>query len=358
MSTVSALGQSGSTSYNAVYSDVKGLQSIRQLGQSDQAAALSEVSKQFESILVNMMLKQMRSATNVLAEGSYLGGDKVGFYQEMLDDQLSIELTKRDGLGFAETLAGQLGGGAADLKTANADAQQGLPIEQALLAARLGSHSAIASSKDSTQAENSASLRTDSTAYTTSLAAIRPYTGQSILSDPSAAGSVSFASPQEFVQSLYPHAERAANKLGVAPEALLAQAALETGWGQHMPAGKQGEQSFNLFGIKADQRWAGDTTQVDTLEYLSGQPVKVNASFRNYQSFEQSFNDYVDFVSSQSRYQAAVDNAADPKAYITELHKAGYATDPLYAEKIQQILARDEFKRDVHNTVSTQLPQG
>ena len=171
-----------------------------------------------------------------------------------------------------------------------------------------------------------------------------------------------FSSPEQFIQTLYPQAQNAARELGVSPEILLAQAALETGWGQHMPSDKQGKHGFNLFGIKADTRWDGESTSVETLEYFGDKALKVNAAFRSYDSFEQSFNDYVAFVKDQSRYQVALDNAGDSSAYIHALHKAGYATDPRYAEKIEQILQRAEFTSAAHGaavaTTTDQFPQG
>ncbi len=346
------------------YSDIHGLQSIKQLGQVDKQAALAEVSKQFESILVNMMLKNMRSATNVLSEGSFLGGDKVNFYQEMLDDELSINLTKDKGFGFADAMMRQLGGDdqqsqsgqlqEASLNTlGNADVPQGIPIDQALFASRIA-------------IRNEVKAQIDQLPYTQSLSEIKPSAtlSENVSAQDSAAANANqrFDSPQAFVQALYPSAQQAAKQLGVTPEILLAQAALETGWGQHMPSDNQGKHGFNLFGIKADDRWNGSSTTVETLEYFGDKPLKVNAAFRSYDSFDQSFNDYVSFVSSQPRYQEALKNTGDSAEYIQALHQAGYATDPRYAEKIQQILNRNEFKQaHTHAAladVANQAPQG
>lgn len=355
MSSPSAILSTASASFDVAansrtYSDIQGLQSIKQLGQVDKQAALQEVSKQFESILVNMMLKNMRSATNVLSEGSYLGGDKVNFYQEMMDDELSVALSAREGLGFADTIASQLGGTRAsaeqgDVKAAADNSGHGIPIDQALFANRIAVQQSRASGADSLANQQA-------------LATIQP----SLTAAPiTATTNTRFASPEQFIQSLYPQAQNAARELGVKPETLLAQAALETGWGQHMPSDKQGNHGFNLFGIKADTRWNGASTTVETLEYFGDKPLKVNAAFRSYDSFEQSFNDYVSFVKDQSRYQPALENAADSSAYIQALHKAGYATDPRYAEKIEQILQRAEFngalKGAVIATTTDQLPQ-
>lgn len=353
------------------YSDIHGLQSIKQLGQVDKQAALAEVSKQFESILVNMMLKNMRSATNVLSEGSFLGGDKVNFYQEMLDDELSINLTKDQGFGFADAMMRQLGGDdqqsesqqlqqQATLNTLeNTEAPQAIPIDQALFASRIAIRNEVKSQIDQLPyAKSLSEIKPSVSALTTENTS--GINGSSI--DTANNANQRFDSPQAFVQALYPSAEQAAKQLGVTPEILLAQAALETGWGQHMPSDSQGKHGFNLFGIKADERWNGASTKVETLEYFGDKPLKVNAAFRSYDSFDQSFNDYVNFVSSQPRYQDALQNTGDSSEYIQALHQAGYATDPRYAEKIQQILNRNEFKQTHTQAaladVANQAPQG
>jgi len=322
--------------HSSVYSDLQGLQSIKQLGQVDEGAALTEVSKQFESILVNMMLKNMRSATNVFSEGSYLGGDQVSFYQEMLDDQWSVELTRGAGLGFAEPMSRQLSGEKAVSKDSDLSTAP-MSIEEVLSSAR------ITKQRSEFVAPVSTGVALPNTNASSSIAP-------------------RFDSPEAFVKGLYESAQQAAKTLGVEPSTLLAQSALETGWGQHLPSGKDGQHGFNLFGIKADARWNGPVTKVDTLEYFSGQPIKVNAAFRQYDSFEQSFNDYAEFVSSQPRYQPALEKVNDAAGYIQALQEAGYATDPKYAEKVQGILNRDVFKKESVDatlfSLSEQLPHG
>lgn len=329
-SSISASTAAYGGGHSSVYSDLQGLESIKQLGQVDENAALAEVSKQFESILVNMMLKNMRSATNVLSEGSYLGGDQVSFYQEMLDDQWSVELTRGAGLGFANPMAQQLGGDRSIPKDDNVTSAA-MSIEQILSGVRITKQ----------RSEFIAPIESTTTVKSMQRLGDTPI----------------FSTPEAFVEGLYDSAEQAANKLGVAPSTLLAQSALETGWGQHFPSGKDGQHGFNLFGIKADDRWSGPVTQVETVEYFAGQPVKVNANFRRYDSFEQSFNDYVDFVSSQSRYQPALEKATDAAGYIQALQAAGYATDPKYAEKVQAILNRDIFNKASLDAISFSLSE-
>ena len=124
---------------------------------------------------------------------------------------------------------------------------------------------------------------------------------------------------------------------------LVAQAALETGWGRHVMAAGAAS-SNNLFGIKADGRWDGPSVTVSTLEFQGGVMRRVRAPFRAYESLGASFDDYARFVGRQARYQAALDAAraagGDGETYIRHLHRAGYATDPDYADKVVDVMRR------------------
>ena len=159
--------------------------------------------------------------------------------------------------------------------------------------------------------------------------------------------------PVAFIQSLLPAAQKAAASLGLEPLALIAQAALETGWGQRMFKNTTGQNSNNLFGIKAQANWQGQVAVVDTLEYRQGVAQKEKARFRAYDSAEQSLHDYVDLIQSNPRYQAALSVASDTKAYFQRLQAAGYATDPNYAQKILSVLEGSSFK-EVRNLLAKQ----
>jgi flagellar protein FlgJ len=156
---------------------------------------------------------------------------------------------------------------------------------------------------------------------------------------PGAPSKTRFSSPAEFIATMLPMAEKAAKRLGVEPRFLVAQAALETGWGKSMIRQKDGSNSHNLFGIKATG-WDGESARVKTTEYVDGKATKQMAGFRAYDSFEQSFNDYVRLLENNDRYQSAVQVAStsgDSERFVKELQRAGYATDPQYASKINQI---------------------
>ena len=132
-------------------------------------------------------------------------------------------------------------------------------------------------------------------------------------------------------------AEKAAEKIGVEARYLVAQAALETGWGKSIIRQQDGSSSHNLFGIKTHNSWDGESARVQTTEYKGGKAVKEAASFRAYDSYAQSFDDYVSFLQNNGRYQGALNVTANPERFVRELQQAGYATDPNYARKVAQI---------------------
>lgn len=161
---------------------------------------------------------------------------------------------------------------------------------------------------------------------------IKPQTGNNDLSLP-----LQFNSPAEFVSGVWPMAQQAAAEIGVQPEVLVAQAALETGWGKYIIEGQQGS-SFNLFNIKADNRWAGDYIGKNVLEYRDGVAIREQSRFRAYNDYQHSFSDYVQFLQSNPRYSEALKNTTDANKFVEKLHQAGYATDPAYADKIKRIM--------------------
>ena len=149
-------------------------------------------------------------------------------------------------------------------------------------------------------------------------------------------------SPQEFVALAYPYAHQPAKKLAVNAKVLVAIAALETGWGRHLPADKAGS-SNNYFGIKADPRWPGKKVAGQTLEFRHGIFNSLQQTFRAYATLKDSFNDFADFILSNQRYQKALAFAHDTQKFLQAMQQAGYATDPAYADKILKILDHSAF---------------
>ncbi|QUX98201.1 flagellar assembly peptidoglycan hydrolase FlgJ [Marinomonas sp. CT5] len=313
------------------FADFSSLTALKTKAQQDPDAALKDVAQQFESIFINMLLKNMRS-TNEAIGSDLFSSAQTKQYQEMMDSQMSQSLAKSGGIGLSEALirqyqtkqqglfsspeAKQRG----DADFLNQVAKQDL-VRIKALAQRASTefiHSVQQEASDLSAAEQS--------------------------SAPSAV-SVIFDSPDEFVQNLWPHAQRVAAKLGVNPKAILAQAALETGWGKYPIAKEDGAASFNLFGIKADNRWQGDRAVVNTLEFRDGIAKREKAAFRAYNSFSQSFEDYADFLSTSERYKDALESGKDASMFAASLQKGGYATDPKYAEKIDNILSSKWFQK-------------
>jgi flagellar protein FlgJ len=246
-----------------------------------------------------MMVKQMRQASF----GTGLFESKQSeFVRDMYDQQLSLHLTEQRGLGMARMLRNQLGGDEVVKQGPNTS-----------LEAYWQQPSILAKSPVTAVAKSATST-------------------------PEVQAPVNIDSPQSFVEALWPAADKAAQALGLPTEALLAQAALETGWGGHVMRAANGTSSHNLFGIKADQRWSGERVRQETLEFEQDVAVRRREFFRTYGSFEESFQDYVDFLKQNPRYAHALRNTRDVAEYFKALQDAGYATDPEYAQKIVRVM--------------------
>lgn len=269
--------------------NTQGLESLKTMGRERDPEALREVAKKFESLFVHQMLKNMRSANDVFSEGNFLNSSETKFHQEMLDQQLSLELTKGTGLGLAEVLYRQMQHAYGDYLSSATSAPDAFGSYQ-LTAKSVGGKTRVANS------------------------------------------------PEEFIAALKPYAEKAAAELNVNADVLLAQAALETGWGRKVIHTPEGHNSHNLFNIKADQSWQGNSVNVPTLEYHQGIARQERADFRRYDDYAQSFDDYVNFLQSNPRYREALQEGGDSANYAEELQRAGYATDPEYADKIKRLL--------------------
>ncbi|MCU1752482.1 flagellar assembly peptidoglycan hydrolase FlgJ [Pseudomonas sp. 6D_7.1_Bac1] len=161
--------------------------------------------------------------------------------------------------------------------------------------------------------------------------------GRAMAQIPLAPAKKTFSSADEFINTMMPMAKAAADRIGVDPRYLVAQAALETGYGKSVMRAQDGSNSHNLFGIKAGSSWQGDSARAITSEFRNGAMVKETAEFRSYDSYQDSFHDLVTLLQSNNRYQDVLKSADNPEQFVRELQKAGYATDPNYASKISQI---------------------
>jgi flagellar protein FlgJ len=162
---------------------------------------------------------------------------------------------------------------------------------------------------------------------------------------PTASPTASVApSPTEFVNRMLPSIKTAAASLGVNPLGLLAQAALETGWGQRMPRNADGSSSNNMFGIKAGEGWTGPKAIADSMEVTNGVAAPKRTAFRSYGSIEESVNDFAALLKNSPRYKEALAAGADPQAYASQIGSSGYATDPEYRNKLNEILHSDALQ--------------
>ncbi len=316
-----------------VYTDFQGLGRLRAKARQDSPGALREVASQFEGLMLQMMLKGMRQAS--LGEG-LLDNDQTRFYRDLYDQQLALHLGAQDSLGLADLLVQQLGGDKVATPAVQPDP--------------------VVSFYHGYPKRDSPTAPLHNTLLVNTAEAARPLRPEPFERVPAVeSGSASNTelqvalpespSPEVFIERLGPLAQQVAARIGVAPEVLLAQAALETGWGRKVIHQPDGSSSYNLFGIKADHRWGGDTVKVTTVEYEDGIAVRQQAAFRAYGSYRESFEDYVNFLKVNPRYREALTKASDPPSFAAALQKAGYATDPAYGDKIVSILARDPLRK-------------
>lgn len=272
---------------------------LRALAGKDRDAALTRVAGQFEALFVQEMLKSMRSAS--FGDPIFGGSGGAEMYRDLFDQQIADDIAAGPGVGLADLLVRQLGGDSGAGGVTPAPPTRSVhPVAPA---------SAIAA-KDAASVEPPAAAGTPPRRWET---------------------------PSEFVADILPHAREVAARLGVSPLGVLAQAALETGWGQHVMPGKDGENSLNLFGIKADDDWQGDTVKRATLEFENGTMQQRREPFRSYGSLAETFDDYGALIADSPRYTAVRRSADDIAGFADALQSAGYATDPDYAAKIRRV---------------------
>jgi flagellar protein FlgJ len=278
---------------------------LRVAAEKNDPAVLREVASQFEALFLQTMLKNMREAS--LGEDLMGTSNQHDLYQGMMDQQLALEMASGKGVGLAEMLVRQLGGDeAANVSRPDRD----------YFPAGMPRNSPVAS--------------------------VEPLPA--------------WSDPKAFARDIWPHAERAGRRLNVAPEAIVAQAALETGWGAHVMPDRRGDSSFNLFGIKAGSGWRGEQVSRRTLEFENGIPMPQNAAFRSYDDVAATFDDYTRFLSDNPRYSSVSGHGSDVAGFARALQDSGYATDPKYADKLTRIV-NSPTMRSVMSTLKNSVAQ-
>jgi peptidoglycan hydrolase FlgJ len=276
----------------STYTDVTGLEALKRDPNSPQA--INAVAQQVEALFLQMMLKSMRDASAAEETDS----NEMGMYQDMFDKQVALSISQHADLGIGRLLRRQLEG---------RQAPGGLKLGSGELGA------------GQTAPVSPASLPTAAIAH----------------------------SPLEFVNHVMPSIRRAASALGVDPLGVLAQAALETGWGQRMPRNADGSPSHNMFGIKAGEDWTGARATADTVEVVNGVAVPRRTAFRAYASIDESVNDFANLLKNSPRYRDVIAAGGNAGGYVESMGKSGYATDPEYGNKLNQILRSDTLQSAV-----------
>ncbi|MEW4948146.1 flagellar assembly peptidoglycan hydrolase FlgJ [Pseudomonas asiatica] len=353
---------------SGAYTDLNRLSSLKH-GDRDSDANVRKVAQEFESLFISEMLKASRKASDVLADDNPMNTETVKQYRDMYDQQLAVSMSREGGgIGLQDVLVRQLSknkGTPANTSPfprieGNAPTLWGNKVAEPVHAAQ------STATRNDVAALNSRRLALPSkltdrlmagivpSAAGTNTAAVPARDGQQVakafavpdnglrilgraVAQPPLAPKKAFADSDEFVATMLPMAEQAAKRIGIDPRYLVAQAALETGWGKSVMRNTDGSSSHNLFGIKATGNWEGGEARAITSEFRDGQFVKETAAFRSYDSYQDSFHDLVSLLQNNSRYQDAVKAADKPEQFVQELQKAGYATDPNYASKISQI---------------------
>jgi len=265
----------------------------RQAGNDPKGKAL-QVAKQVEGMFVQMMLKSMRQA---LPQDGLLSTEQTRMYTSMYDQQIAQQIGAK-GLGLADTLVRQM------TPAAKPDESAGsvpMPLDKRFI----------------------------NTLPPLELEQMVRRAMPKLSSPAMMPGGDS----SDFIARLSQPAQQASAESGIPHHLILAQAALESGWGQREILTREGKQSYNVFGIKANSSWQGEKTEITTTEYENGVAKKVQASFRVYHSYAEALTDYVKLLSTNPRY-AAVASAQTAEQGAHALQAAGYATDPKYAQKL------------------------
>jgi flagellar protein FlgJ len=297
--------------------DVQSANDLRTQFQKDPKEGLKAAAQQFETLFLQMVLKSMRDAT---PQDGLLNSDQSRFYTGLLDQQMAQNMSSAgNGVGFAKLIEQQLGrhigtpeGQAALMAPANA-AGNTLP-----LAASDGRHLQ--------HRPVLGNLPTSASYAAPSAVVLRNSNTDNVT-----------PSSQEFVTRVWPHAVEASRSTGIPPQFLVGHSALESGWGRSEIRKADGTSSFNLFGIKAGKNWSGATVDATTTEYIDGQPQQVVERFRAYASYAEAFQDYANLLRNNSRYSGVI-GSQDGTEFARRLQQAGYATDPMYADKLSRII--------------------
>jgi len=271
-------------------SDARSLAALRSASARDPKAAIKETAKQFETMFMQQLLKNMREAQAAMS-GGMMDNAGTSMGNEMLDAEYAKRMSGNPG-GLADVIARQL------------ERQMG-GSAPAPMTLKPFSTSAVSPAGAAGAPEGSSQIR-----------------------------------QADFVQRHTEAARAAEADTGIPASFMVAQAAHESGWGRREIKNADGSTSFNVFGIKAGAGWKGPVAEVTTTEYEGGVARKVTAKFRAYGSYEESFRDYARLMKDSPRYSQVMASAGGASAagFAQGLQRAGYATDPAYADKLTRVI--------------------
>jgi flagellar protein FlgJ len=292
--------------------DTQSLAGLKNGLRKEDPQALKTAAQQFEAVFLQMVLKSMRAAAT--SQDGMFDSEQTRFYQDLMDSQLAQVMSAKGGTGLAAVIERQL-----SRTDAAAPAYEGgiplIPPTPTLPANQL---------------QRSIPLPADKVLPALPLqnSPVRPGIETS---------SNTNAPAQTFAANVWPQAVAAGRETGIPPHFLIAHAALESGWGRSEPRFADGRPSHNLFGIKAGSNWSGAVVEASTTEYVNGVAEQRVERFRAYDSYVEAFQDYAHLLAQSPRY-AAVVGSRDAASFAQGLQRAGYATDPAYATKLQSII--------------------
>ncbi|NWO10255.1 flagellar assembly peptidoglycan hydrolase FlgJ [Chromohalobacter salexigens] len=312
--------------------DVQSLSRLKHTASHSPEKGLSQAADQFEAVFLQMMLKSMRDA---IPQSDLLSSNETDTYTSMLDKQWAQKLSGN--IGLSDMLVEQLQGRGIvgrDDDVTRSDLIAGIPRgTPRVLSDPIIPKDTVAKEDAATQASDASSARS-TTPEVAENRETRPSVAATNTGETRSAPHV-----EEFLSRLREPAEAAAQESGVPASLILAQAALETGWGEREIPTRDGGNSHNLFGIKASDGWDGDDTSIMTTEYVDGRARQQSDDFRVYDSFEAAFKDYAQLIGNNPRY-AGVVTASTPENAARALQSGGYATDPNYADKVIDVMAQ------------------
>ncbi|HEY4318469.1 MAG TPA: flagellar assembly peptidoglycan hydrolase FlgJ [Herbaspirillum sp.] len=315
--------------------DAASVNDLKQAARKDPNSpeAIRGAAKQFEALFLNMVMKSMRDATP--HDGPF-DSEQSKMFTSMLDQQMSQSLAQR-GVGLADVLTRQLSKG----RVPSADPAQddSLASDPAAAAAK-----AAETAKSLPFGIDNLSSRRSAGGEQAPAQAVLPI-NKTLMNNAAAQNSgrtgrrgARPAHVEAFQNDMSPAAVEASKTTGIPAKFMMAQAALESGWGKHVIRNADGSSSNNLFGIKATAGWKGKVVEATTTEYVHGVAIRKVEKFRAYDSPADSFRDYARLLRNNPRYEKVLASAQDMSGFAQGLQRAGYATDPRYAEKLTRII--------------------